>query len=687
MAIQGASVWLADPGIHGYEELYNAAHAWLIAKNGPELIFPLQYRVFCGGCSVVALMGAGVFSILGPSILAWRLVGLSFFLLALSASAELARRVGGTAAAVAVAALFACAPPAYQELAQISHGNHPEGGALLVLQLLLAALAFSSPPGWRREALGFLLAVLVGMGIFFLRSLVLGVVPLVLVMATGIRTPRFHVGRLLIRGPIMGLGLALGLSPMLAVRRAMGAWPLGFMYLEDEWSPSLEWTVHNLQSLFHPAQLRGIWGDVAWREGAWLGLPAFGAWVLLISMLVVWLGLSGRIPRRQREDATSTPKLWLAGSSVCVLCSFLTLYSVYRLSVSIDLVNFPTPWQVRYVAVVYPTMLVVAAMGFGVGWSRLRLPLQRGALVTLLLALALPGGAARWRIWSQGDPWLAIRRRAPDWCYQPECVQGSVATMKLASNGNPLHQLALAGGLHQATTSIALAAESDLPTSCTDLDLQAEPRQAEAWAWGAALGAIVPARDLAQGPGTFPLFMETLVQGLPAAACSPTDDSLREQLWRASWCHARPQLQDAGGNPSAHHLTQAEHDGDDRENLEHELFAELGSLGAGVQAARACYQEPSTAGSAARLRWDPNCPAWRVGADYDALGWGLGTALAEAKAGRLLNLEIALSPLATDEELASMKQGFDRGWRWGSRWHWIPDRLPELDLEWHRTTE
>ena len=62
----------------------------------------------------------------------------------------------------------------------------------------------------------------------------------------------------------------------------------------------------------------------------------------------------------------------------------------------------------------------------------------------------------------------------------------------------------------------------------------------------------------------------------------------------------------------------------------------------------------------------------------------LGVALAESRAGRLEQLEIAVEPSLTTEQLEELQQGFDEGWSWACSQHWLPERLPSLQLRWTR---
>jgi hypothetical protein len=65
------------------EEGYNAGHAFALASGHWEALFALQYRPFCGGCTLDAALGAALFSVLPPHWLVWKLVPISFSVLLL----------------------------------------------------------------------------------------------------------------------------------------------------------------------------------------------------------------------------------------------------------------------------------------------------------------------------------------------------------------------------------------------------------------------------------------------------------------------------------------------------------------------------------------------------------------------------------------------------------------------------
>ena len=669
--LQLLALLVASPGMHGYEEQYNAAHAELIRHGGLSLDLPLQYRPFCGGCSADALLGAGIFALLGPSIQAWRLVGLGFFLLALLCGAALARRISGPPGAAATALLFACAPPAYQELAQISNGNHPEGGAILLAQLLLASLAVAAGPGWRRELRFALLALLVGLGFFFLRSLALG--GAVLGLALLLAPPR---GRFLaIRGLSLAGGLALGAAPLAAVRSATGSSPLAEMYLPGEWSLSLRWAGHNLATLLHPLQLRGIWGDVAWPQTGGLAILAFCAWLVL----ALWLAISGVLGFRDwlrlRKPLQGPRATGLLAASA--FGAFVVLYSLYRLSVGMDGASAPFPQQLRYLGLVYPLALVLAGAGAGTWWRRLRAipPSPRRALGILALAgclaaLALPGLLGRARTLGAGEPLRPWRKLAPDWCWQAEQVQGTTSVLRRASAGAPLDQEALLGGFLAADQGFVLTSDAQLPASCDEGDAD----RSHAWAWGQAMAVMMRARDEAQGERAMQTWLALLRERMPRDACSPLLPPQRAALYRAAWCHGQGPLQQGAYALDVDPVWLA---GETAQESDPGL--QLWSLARGLGAGRSCHSELGD--DALHMAWEPGCAAWLEGVRLEALGWGMGVSLAELQAGRLQELFVE-TPTLDSQQVRELAMGFERGWAWGAENRWLPERLPQLEVRW-----
>ena len=440
LLLQGAASFAWHLGIHETEELYNAAHAALVLAAGPELLLPLQYQPFCGGCTVDAGLGALSFAVLGPSIAAWRLVGFAWFALALVSACSLAERFGGRRALLGCGLLFAFAPPAYQELGLILNGNHPEGGALLVAQLAVGAVARDSRRPW---AWLFLQGVLVGFGLYLVRSLVLGGVGLGLALL---------LARSVVAVPAAAGGVLLGALPLLGVREVFGAWPTEPIYQQDEWRLSVAWVVRNAQTLFSPVQLRGIWGDATLGWLSWLGVPAFAAWAALASR--------GR-------------NVLLTGT----LAAFTGLYLLFRLAVWMDGEQPPFAQQVRYLGVVYPVALASA----GCGLARGRWPWAVAAL------FVVPGAVTRTHVLA--GPWTAWERKAPAHAFLAERARGPAARLDAASVGSPYDLAAVAVGRLETEPGYFVPYMKDEGTSLRDRD----DLDNTSLRYGRTLGALVAA--------------------------------------------------------------------------------------------------------------------------------------------------------------------------------------------------
>ena len=128
------------------EESINAAQALVGAEGLWRYFLRLQYVDFCGGCTVNAALGAGVFSVLPPTWLAWKVVpalwATGFTVLGAAALA----RGTGRPAAVAFLILMIAPLDAWQRLAVYGLGNHVECGVLAALVLVILGPA----PGWNR---------------------------------------------------------------------------------------------------------------------------------------------------------------------------------------------------------------------------------------------------------------------------------------------------------------------------------------------------------------------------------------------------------------------------------------------------------------------------------------------------------------------------------------------------------
>lgn len=647
VALQLMAAFGDSLAIHEREELYNAAHAWIVRGEGLGLVLPLQYQWFCGGCAVDAVLGAGWFELMGPSVLAWRMVGLSWFALALVAGMIAAQRVAGGAGAAGVAVLFAFAPPAYQDLGLISNGNHPEGGAILAAQLALAVLAVCARRPWQREGLLVLQAVLVGFGLYFVRSLVLGVPLLVATMAFC----RAGWRAWLLRLPLVALGLRVGASPLFAIRDIIGTWPLEPVYQADEWKLSLQWVPRNFLTLFHPLQVRGIWGDVSGVAQGWLGFSGFLGWLVLVGLLG-WGLLRWRATQERAPEAR-----WAGLLAMLTLLTFLGLYLPYRLAVFMDGHAPPHPQQVRYLGVIAPLALVAAGMGLGLAWSSRR---ARWLGLAALLAIGLPGAARRLRTFQQGTWQAAVARTAPDWCFQAERLRGSSEVLTRAGRHTPLPLLHYAAG----TLAGDPGAVMEVATEPGADRLLARPSQdhelaLEAWQRGRVTGVAMVSREQAAGDprAWFESMVDLLADDPPPHAA----------VLESAWCQCRDQLRSRPDAAVAEAWSLGEPPWD------HELAGLLLGASRGVQVLQSCPE--STTATERTVTWGPGCESWLPGLPLDAVGWGMGLISAEYWG---LELQAVTVRLAPDEpgDPDDLRAGFERGWRYGCTLYWQPDFAP-----------
>ena len=68
---------MGQPGCYwNIEESYDATVAWLLGHGALwSQLLALQYKTFCGGCTVVAVAGSPLMGVLGDHVLAWKALG------------------------------------------------------------------------------------------------------------------------------------------------------------------------------------------------------------------------------------------------------------------------------------------------------------------------------------------------------------------------------------------------------------------------------------------------------------------------------------------------------------------------------------------------------------------------------------------------------------------------------------
>ncbi len=360
MALTGGRL-LADPlRFWNFEEAYNATVAWYLAHGGlwPEL-FTLQYRSFCGGCTVVAAAGAPLLA-LGDRFVLWKLLALAWTAATMVVGFHALDRLVGRAGAWAFVVLLAVPPVGMSDLSLMLWGNHQETALLGVLALLFLGRGHGL-------ATGFVL----GFAVWFARTAAyqaLVLVPAALLLLPGQRL-RVLLG--------FGAGLAL-----LAVPAADG--DAGFYQMHDALGqpPAEMWK--RARTLLVPTRtaprLYAPVTGMAWGAAAWLGAALVAALCAL------------RTPRHAVFPALAV--------------AYGTLYAVTRFPIfllgarmPINNIRYHSPWA-------FALTLVVAA-GAGAAWAR-----GWRRLAVVLVALPLVADLSAWArvtVWPTDLGALALR--------------------------------------------------------------------------------------------------------------------------------------------------------------------------------------------------------------------------------------------------------------------------------------
>ncbi len=349
--LQITALFNPDVPLIDCEERYNAAHALELVRGHPEALLRLQYRPFCGGCSLVSGLGALLFAVAEPSFFVWKLVAIGFSVLMTGAGVLGLARTVGPAAAAAFALLCVFAPWAYIHLSLLSWGNHTECGVLALLMLLLDE--GRSRRSGRTGLLG-------GFGLWVGFSMGFAVLGL---------------GLARLRDPSASLrywsGVALGAGPLwLAQRVSTGAHPFGTIYVPGERVPDITRIGEKLWTLIAPGQLAALFGLPRWELGVFLGV----GWA--VAAVVAAFVAREALARR----AAQLVALWCA----------VYLVVGFRLEPS-QAPQVSAPAAMRYFAAVYPMLFVVLASAMGGLWTVGR----RGAALSLGAIPLLAGGLAR----------------------------------------------------------------------------------------------------------------------------------------------------------------------------------------------------------------------------------------------------------------------------------------------------
>ena len=307
------------------EERYNAGHAWLLAHGHLADIFRLQYRDFCGGCTVVAALAAPLFAVLPPTFFVWKLLAVGLYGLCGLGGVVALSRIGSPRAARVLGLLWLLPPWNFLRLSLLSWGNHLECG-LLGLGMISALLC-----GRARLA-----GLLGGLGLwvgFSMGPLLAGLLGALLVVRDGARLRAMAPGLLL--APLAWLGQWL----------SAGTHPFGTIYVEGESTPSLLRGPAKLASLLAPTQVAGLFG----LPRAELGAPVGFAYLLALGA-ALWLLWRGR-----ERGAGYLGAALLGGWLLAYLVVGFTLEQPPWPQVA-------SPAGLRYAAPLYPALALVFAV-------------------------------------------------------------------------------------------------------------------------------------------------------------------------------------------------------------------------------------------------------------------------------------------------------------------------------------
>jgi len=190
---------LANPyRFRNHEEAYNATVGWLVWHGGlwGDLL-RLQYRTFCGGCTVVSVAAAPLLGILGDRFFVWKGLAIAWGMVTVGVAFVAGARLWGRPAGIALALLLALPPRGLSESALMLWGNHQETALFLMVCLALlprGGLALGVMLGaslWFCRTSGYFVAVLLPLALLrpgrrrLLAGLAVGLTPLLLEAGAG----------------------------------------------------------------------------------------------------------------------------------------------------------------------------------------------------------------------------------------------------------------------------------------------------------------------------------------------------------------------------------------------------------------------------------------------------------------------------------------------------------------------
>lgn len=343
-----------------FEERYGAGHARALLAGTAEGPWDLQYRPFCGGCVLVSVLGAGVFALLPPTMMAWKLVPVGFT--ALLAGVAASRLSARTATGFLLLLLFC--PTSWLHLSLMAWGNHYEAGVMGTVALIVLGTGHR-----RRDVLDAGLALGVGLAIGW------SGVPAVVTAGAWLLWQR--------RSRDL-MWVIAGLLPVV-VLVWLGQWwttdmhPFVTIYTEGEALPDVRRLPHKLSTLLNPGTLGAIFG------ASWLGKA--GRLLAIGWLSAVVFGLAARHER--------PGQLAVLGAGMWVTAYLLVPFELEGTEMMVD---------IRYCAPLLPLLMLAVADAVAGLWNHNRRLLAIG----LLAGPLVPGLPSRTQVFTGRFPSLGL---------------------------------------------------------------------------------------------------------------------------------------------------------------------------------------------------------------------------------------------------------------------------------------
>lgn len=372
------------------EELLSACAGLFFWHTGAwSHLLDLQYKAFCGGCSVHAATAAVLLGVGGNSWLLWKLIPLGWTLIQLPLGVLAMRAIAPRGADLALLALLTVPPVGATDVGLMAWGNHPESGAFV-----LGAIALTGR-SWLWSG------VVAGLGVWFCRTTAY-VLPLLLILA---RRDAWRVA----------LGAAVGMLPILLpqARGEVGAYDVGLALKLD------------------PARLATLWRPVDLGTRLWPMLPTTEA------MAAIWVGaavlaaIAGRGPALILAATFavgflfSTQDIPLRGGRVINLRYHAPWFLLMAMVVA-SAFGRPRTKHLAWAALV--AMLAVNTVGWARAWKAPSLPTTRIDDFRAFQSLAFrfdPGELAA--IHSDDPTYESITRRMEGYAWAAKELRGAPA--------------------------------------------------------------------------------------------------------------------------------------------------------------------------------------------------------------------------------------------------------------------